>query len=99
MGRRKVPGLVMLAGSWHIDKHVFGRRVCQSTGTARLEEHKPTEGAPDLDRQRAPRQASLGRLAAVDSRAATFGYLGGDHQPCPADRPAHPEHGGRRVDG
>jgi integrase len=38
MGRKKVPGLVMRAGSWHIDKRIFGRRVCQSTGTAGLEE-------------------------------------------------------------
>jgi len=38
MGRKKVPGLVMRAGSWHIDKRIFGRRVCRSTGTAGLEE-------------------------------------------------------------
>jgi integrase len=38
MGRKKVPGLVMRGGSWHIDKYLFGRRICQSTGTARLEE-------------------------------------------------------------
>jgi integrase len=38
MGRKKIPGLVMRAGIWHIDKIVFGRRICQSTGTARLEE-------------------------------------------------------------
>ena len=38
MGRKKVPGLIMRAGVWHVDKLVFGRRVCQSTGTTRLEE-------------------------------------------------------------
>ena len=38
MGRKKTPGLIMRSGIWHVDKHVFGRRVCQSTGTARLEE-------------------------------------------------------------
>jgi integrase len=38
MGRKKIPGLVMRAGNWHIDKYLFGRRICQSTGTARLEE-------------------------------------------------------------
>jgi integrase len=38
MGRKKVPGLVMRAGVWHVDKYLYGRRVCQSTGTARLEE-------------------------------------------------------------
>jgi integrase len=38
MGRKKVPGLIMRAGIWHIDKHICGRRVCQSTGTPRLQE-------------------------------------------------------------
>jgi hypothetical protein len=38
MGRKRISGLVMRAGVWHIDKHLFGRRICQSTGTARLEE-------------------------------------------------------------
>ena len=38
MGRKRVPGLIMRAGIWHIDKHILGRRVCQSTGTAQLEE-------------------------------------------------------------
>ena len=38
MGRRKVPGLIRRDGIWHIDKRIGGRRVCQSTGTARLEE-------------------------------------------------------------
>jgi integrase len=38
MGRKRVSGLILRAGVWHIDKHLFGRRICQSTGTARLEE-------------------------------------------------------------
>jgi len=38
MGRKKVPGLVNRAGRFHIDKYLFGRRICQSTGTDRLEE-------------------------------------------------------------
>jgi integrase len=38
MGRKRVPGLFMRAGIWHVDKRVLGRRVCQSTGTAQLEE-------------------------------------------------------------
>jgi integrase len=39
MGRKKqVPGLIMRAGVWHIEKRIFGRRICQSTGTAQLEE-------------------------------------------------------------
>ncbi len=38
MGRKKTPGLVKRNGCWHIDKRIGGRRVCQSTGTARLEE-------------------------------------------------------------
>ena len=38
MGRKRLPGLIMRAGTWHIDKHICGRRVCQSTGSSRLEE-------------------------------------------------------------
>jgi len=38
MGRKRVPGLIQRAGIWHIDKHIFGRRICQSTDTACLEE-------------------------------------------------------------
>jgi integrase len=38
MGRKKTPGLVFRNGFWHVDKHVGGRRICQSTGTAQLEE-------------------------------------------------------------
>ena len=38
MGRRKTPGLTKRAGVWHVDKHIGGRRVCQSTGTTQLEE-------------------------------------------------------------
>ena len=38
MGRKKIPGLIKRAGLWHIDKRIGGRRVCQSTGTDKLEE-------------------------------------------------------------
>lgn len=38
MGRKRVPGLILRAGVWHIDKRICGRRVCQSTETDRLEE-------------------------------------------------------------
>ena len=38
MGRKRVPGLIKRAGIWHIDKRIFGRRICQSTDTACLEE-------------------------------------------------------------
>jgi integrase len=38
MGRKRVPGLILRDGVWHIDKRIFGRRVCQSTGTSQLEE-------------------------------------------------------------
>ena len=38
MGRKRVPGLILRDGVWHIDKRIFGRRVCQSTGTPQLEE-------------------------------------------------------------
>jgi integrase len=38
MGRKRVPGLIMRAGTWHIDKRILGRRICQSTGTDQVEE-------------------------------------------------------------
>ena len=38
MGRKTIPGLIMRAGIWHIDKRICGRRVCQSAGTAELKE-------------------------------------------------------------
>ena len=38
MGRKRVPGLIMRAGIWHIDKRILGRRICQSTGTDQVEE-------------------------------------------------------------
>ena len=39
MGRRRTPGLTRRGGIWHIDKHIKGYgRLCESTGTGRLEE-------------------------------------------------------------
>ncbi len=38
MGRKRTPGLYKRRGTWHIDKKVFGRRLCESTGTSELEE-------------------------------------------------------------
>ncbi len=38
MGRKRVPGLIKRAGVWHVDKRIRGWRVCQSTGTADIEE-------------------------------------------------------------
>jgi integrase len=38
MGRKRPPGLVKRDGIWHIDKRIGGQRVCQSTGSADLEE-------------------------------------------------------------
>jgi len=38
MARKKPPGLVKRAGVWHVDKHIDGQRVCQSTGTDRPDE-------------------------------------------------------------
>lgn len=42
MGRKRIPGLYLRGGVWHIDKLVRGRRVCESTGESDLkkaEEH------------------------------------------------------------
>ena len=38
MGRKKTPGLQKRGGIWCIDKKVFGRRICESTGSDSLEE-------------------------------------------------------------
>lgn len=38
MGRKRMPGLYKRGETWHIDKKVFGQRICESTGTDSLEE-------------------------------------------------------------
>ena len=38
MGRKRTPGFIKRGGVWHIDKRISGRRICQSTDTACLEE-------------------------------------------------------------
>ncbi len=38
MGRKRTPGLYKRSDAWHIDKTVFGQRLCESTGTGQLEE-------------------------------------------------------------
>ena len=38
MGRKRTPGLYKRNEVWHIDKHIGGRRVCRSTGAAKLDE-------------------------------------------------------------
>ena len=38
MGRKRTPGLYKRGEFWHIDKQVFGQRICESTGTDSLEE-------------------------------------------------------------
>lgn len=38
MGRKRTPGLQKRGSVWCIDKKVFGRRLCESTGTDTLEE-------------------------------------------------------------
>lgn len=42
MGRKHIPGLVKRAGTWHVDKRICGRRVCQSTGTGDIQEAERT---------------------------------------------------------
>jgi len=36
MGQRKPPGLTLRGEVWHIDKDVYGTRICESTGTSDL---------------------------------------------------------------
>lgn len=38
MARKRTPGLYSRNGTWHIDKVVLNRRICESTGTGDLEE-------------------------------------------------------------
>jgi len=38
MGRKRTPGLFKRGEYWQIDKTVFRRRICESTGTSELEE-------------------------------------------------------------
>ena len=35
---RRIPGLTLRGGVWHIDKVIYGTRICESTGTSDLEE-------------------------------------------------------------
>src|ERR1700733_15436310 len=30
---RRTPGLLLRGGVWHIDKVIYGKRICESTGT------------------------------------------------------------------
>ena len=36
--RRRTPGLLLRGGVWHIDKVIYGKRICESTGTRELTE-------------------------------------------------------------
>lgn len=38
MGRKRTPGLYKRGDAWHIDKKIFGYRLCESTGASDLEE-------------------------------------------------------------
>src|SRR5690554_5703574 len=38
MGRRKIAGLQLRNGVWIIDKKIFGKRICESTGSSSIVE-------------------------------------------------------------
>ncbi len=38
MGRKRTSGIYKRGDAWHIDKKIFGYRLCESTGTSELEE-------------------------------------------------------------
>jgi integrase len=38
MGRKRTPGIYKCGNIWQIDKKIFGRRLCESTGASELEE-------------------------------------------------------------
>jgi hypothetical protein len=35
---RRIPGLLLRGAVWHIDKVIYGKRICESTGTKDLTE-------------------------------------------------------------
>src|SRR5258708_20526462 len=35
---RRIPGLLLRGAVWHIDKVIYGKRICESTGTRDLTE-------------------------------------------------------------
>ncbi len=51
MAKKRIPGLYKRSGIWHIDKQIFGKRICESTGTDLLEEAE-TYLAKLIDTQR-----------------------------------------------
>src|SRR5688572_24300490 len=71
MGRKRVPGLIMRAGIWHIDKRIFGQRICQSTGTAQLEEAQ-TQLARVMEEIRQARVFGVRPPRTFDEAAAKF---------------------------
>ena len=80
-----IPGLIMRAGIWHIDKRICGRRICQSTGTTRT----PRSGTvPRKSDGRDPASPGLRRQAGSNLRA-------GRGEVC-AGEPAQAEHRRRR---
>jgi len=38
MAKKRIPGLFKRGNSWHIDKQIFGRRICKSCGTRDINE-------------------------------------------------------------
>lgn len=38
MGKKRIPGLIKRGSIWHINKRIYGRRICESTRTASLAE-------------------------------------------------------------
>jgi len=71
MGRKRVPGLIMRAGIWHIDKRILGQRVCQSTGTAQLEEAQ-TQLARVMEEIRQARVFGVRPARTFEEAAAKF---------------------------
>jgi hypothetical protein len=69
MAQRKPPGLTMRGGIWHIDKDIYGTRICESTGTSELKEAVTILGRR-LEEVRAARFFGV-RIAKTFREAAT----------------------------
>lgn len=71
MGRKRIPGLKMRGKLLHIDKRIRGRRVCQSTGTDRLEEAEQTL-ARVMEQERQARVYGVRPSRTFEQAAAKF---------------------------
>jgi len=71
MGRKKVPGLLRRGNVWHVDKVVGERRICQSTGSTRLEDAEAIL-AKIMEETRLAQQFGIRPVRTFEQAAAKF---------------------------